>query len=139
MKIFSSQKLAMAVFLSGLLLAGCGTVGKARKDQSMNMRLKEYSHEVRWGALEALPSYLSPDLMDTQEPVAKDPSNVRVTSYEVLRNPMPAGENQIVQTVKIEYLFRDRQVVRNLVDQQKWEFNPENNDWVRINHIPVFK
>lgn len=139
MKIFSSQKLAMAVFLSGLLLAGCGTVGKARKDQSMNMRLKEYSHEVRWGALEALPSYLSPDLMDTQEPVAKDPSNVRVTSYEVLRNPMPAGENQIVQTVKIEYLFRDRQVVRNLVDQQKWEFNPENNDWVRINHVPVFK
>lgn len=137
--MFLSQKLAMAVFLSGLLLAGCETVGKARKDQSMNTRLKEYAHEVRWGTLEALPSYLSPDLMDTQEPVAKDPSNVRVTSYEVLRNPMPAGENQIVQTVKIEYLFRDRQVVRNLVDQQKWEFNPENNDWVRINHIPAFK
>ncbi len=105
----------------------------------MNMRLKEYGHEVRWGALEALPSYLAPELIDAQEPVAKDPSNLRVTSYEVLRSPSPAGEDQIVQTVKIEYLFRDRQVVRNLVDQQKWKYNPENNDWMRSNHIPVFK
>ena len=105
----------------------------------MNMRLKEYAHEVRWGALDVLPSYLAPDLIDKQEPVAKDLGNVRVTNYEVLRHPMPGKENQIQQTVRIEYLFRDRQVVRSIVDQQTWEFNPENHDWMRINLIPVFK
>ncbi|WP_456406429.1 hypothetical protein [Thiolapillus sp.] len=140
MKIFSTQGLVLFALLSGLLLGGCGTVSKARKNQSMKMRLAEYAHEVRWGSLEALPSYLAPDLIDTQDEIARDPANIRVTGYEVLRNPMPAAdENQISQTVKIEYLFRDRQVVRSLVDQQQWEFNPENNDWVRINPIPVFK
>lgn len=105
----------------------------------MNMHLKQYAHEVRWGELDALSSYLAPDLIDEQDPVAKDIANIRVTSYEVLTNPRPADEHQIVQTVKIEYLFRDRQVVYSLVDQQKWEFNPEDNSWIRINHIPVFK
>ncbi|HID44198.1 MAG TPA: hypothetical protein EYP34_00395 [Chromatiaceae bacterium] len=140
MKIFSSKGQVLVVLLSVLLLSGCGTVSKARKNQSMDIRLREYAHEVRWGALEALPTYLAPEMIDAQPPVADDPRNVRVTEYEVLRPPVPGeDENQILQTVKIDYLFRDRQVVRSIVDQQKWEYHPDSNDWVRINPIPVFK
>jgi hypothetical protein len=94
---------------------------------------------VRWGQLEALPSYLKPELIADQADIAKDPQNIRVTNYEVLRNPLPGEENQISQTVRIEYLFRDRQVVKTLIDQQLWEYFPEAKDWQRANPIPVFK
>ena len=105
----------------------------------MNLRLKEYAHEVRWGQLEALSSYLKPDMVDEQKDVAVDPQNIRVTNYEVLRRVHPGEENQVSQTVRIEYLFRDRQVVKTLIDQQLWEYIPDSKDWQRANPIPVFK
>ena len=126
--------------LAIMFLSGCGTIDKAKKNQVLELRLKEYGHEVRWGTLEALPSFLEADMIDAQPPVADDPQNIRVTSYEVLRPPMPGSdENQITQTVKIEYLFRDRQVVHSIIDQQTWKFYPDTNNWVRTNPIPVFK
>lgn len=125
--------------LSAVLLSGCETIGNAKKDQTMNLRLKEYAHEVRWGQLEALPSYLKPDMVDEQKDVAVDPQNIRVTNYEVLRRVHPGEENQVSQTVRIEYLFRDRQVVKTLIDLQLWEYIPDSKDWQRANPIPVFK
>ncbi len=139
-KIFSSKGLVLLALLSGLLLGGCGTLSKAKKNQALDLRLREYAHEVRWGALEALPSYLEADKLSEQPPIADDPQNIRVTEYEVLRPPMPGSdENQITQTVKIDYLFRDRQVVRSIIDQQSWKYYPDTGNWVRTNLIPVFK
>ncbi|WP_456379384.1 hypothetical protein [Thiolapillus sp.] len=140
MKIFSTQTMVLLAILAFMLLtSGCATVEKASKNQKMHERLKAYAHEVRWGALEALPAYLRPAMVAQQKDIAKDPANIRVTEYEVVVPPSPAGENQIVQTARINYLFRDRQVVRTLVDQQSWEYEPETKQWFRINTIPAFE
>ncbi len=140
MKNFSTQAAALLAILSLMLLtSGCATVEKASKNQKMHERLKAYAHEVRWGALEALPAYLRPSMLAQQKAIAKDPANIRVTEYEVVVPPAPAGDNKIVQTARINYLFRDRQVVRSIVDQQSWEYEPETKQWFRTNTIPAFK
>ncbi|HDK37616.1 MAG TPA: hypothetical protein ENG92_01175 [Thiolapillus brandeum] len=140
MKIFSTRGMMfLLMVLVGLLLSGCETMDKAKKNQAMDFRLKEYAHEVRWGAIEALPAYLEPEMVEEQEPVATDPENIRVTDYEILNYPRSNGDGQIVQTVRINYLFRDRQVVHTLVDAQTWEYDEEDKIWYRVNPIPAFK
>lgn len=135
----------MKMFLLGLLLAlslgGCETMENANKKTKMDFDLKLYGHEVRWGEIEALPSYLKPEMMEEQPPVADEPGNIRVTGYEVLVSPHLLGEekNKAAQTVRINYIFRDRQVVRSLIDKQKWEYDAEAKKWYRANLIPVFK
>ncbi len=47
--------------------------------------------------------------------------------------PLNQGKSQI------DYLFRDRQVVRSIIDQQSWKYYPDTGNWVRTNLIPVFK
>lgn len=140
MKIFSTQTVVLLAILSFALFAGgCGTIEKAGKNQKMHKRLLAYAQEVRWGALEALPTYLRPAMVAQQKAIAKDPGNIRITEYEVVVPPAPAGENKIVQTARINYLFRDRQVVNSIVDQQSWEYEPETKQWFRTNAIPAFE
>ncbi len=43
-KIFSSKGLVLLALLSGLLLGGCGTLSKAKKNQALDLRLREYAH-----------------------------------------------------------------------------------------------
>jgi len=133
------------MFFLGLLLAlslaACETVETAGRKNQMDFDLKAYGHEVRWGQIEALPSYLRPDMIESQPAVAASPGNIRVTGYEVLVSPHQIGEdkNRVAQTVRINYIFRDRQVVRSLIDKQTWEWNADEKKWYRSNPIPVFR
>ena len=132
--------LSLLALLSILVLTGgCGTLQNATVRQSQEKRLKLYAREVRWGNLEALPAYLSPDLTAKQGRVAANPENIRVIEYEVVVPPAKVGENESVQTVQIQYLHRDRQVVRTLMDRQNWKYEPETKQWFRNNLIPEFK
>lgn len=137
--------LAVKMFITGLVLAlflvACETMETAGMKNQMNFDLKAYGHEVRWGQIEALPSYLKPDMMEGQPAVARNPENIRVTGYETLVSPHEVGEGgkRVAQTVRIHYVFRDRQVVRSLVDEQLWEYDAEAKRWYRSNPIPVFR
>ncbi len=136
---------AVKIFLLGLLLslslAGCETMENMNREKKLDFDVKLYGHEVRWGEIEALPAYLKPDMVETQPPVAKEPQNIRVTAYEVLVAPHFLGEdkNKASQTVRINYIFRDRQVVRSLMDEQHWEYDAEAKKWYRSNPIPAFE
>ncbi len=135
----------MKIFLLGLLfslsLAGCETMENMNREKKLDFDLNLYRHEVRWGQIEALPAYLKPDMIEAQPPVAQDPNNVRVTEYEVLIVPHFLGQdrNRASQTVRIDYIFRDRQVVHSLVDEQHWEYDAQAKKWYRSNLIPVFE
>ncbi|WP_456375403.1 hypothetical protein [Thiolapillus sp.] len=135
----------MKMFFFGLLLVfslgSCETMQSAERKNKMDFDLKLYGHEVRWGEIEALPSYLKPELVEEQAPLAHKPENIRVTEYELLVPPREIEEEppRVAQTVRINYVFRDRQVVRTLVDKQLWEYDAAAKKWFRANPIPVFK
>ena len=133
------------MFFFGLLLAlslsSCETMENAGRKNKMDFDLKLYGHEVRWGEIEALPSYLKPEMVDEQPPLADNPENIRVTGYELLVSPhdVDSKKTRVAQTVRIHYIFRDRQVVRSLIDKQLWEYDADAKKWYRANPIPVFK
>jgi hypothetical protein len=133
---------AFLVMALALLFAGCESSPiKAFKDKdkadNLTKTLHSYELTVRWGDLTQIYSFLEPEMARTtvrQEGL----SNIRVTSYDAIKGPAGTGENDATQTVKIEYIFNDRQIQKSLIDTQTWTYNPDKQEWRRTNPIPQF-
>ena len=123
-----------------LLVSGCNTLGifKTKDMQdTLNQTLHTYELTVRWGELSQIYSFLEPELAKQTE-IQENLSGIRVTSYDVIKKPSSSGENEAMQSVKIRYIYRDRQVEKTIPDHQEWTYNGEKREWRRSNPIPKF-
>jgi hypothetical protein len=123
-----------------LLVAGCNTLSlfKSKDMQdSLDKTLHTYELTVRWGELSQIYLFLDPELAK-QTSQQKNLDGIRVTSYDVIRGPDKSAENQVMQSVRISYIYRDRQVEKTIIDNQQWTYNAEKNEWRRTNPIPKF-
>jgi hypothetical protein len=127
----------LSLFLVAFLsLAGCQTMSERTDARKLEIILDSYASTVRWQPLAGLYTFLQPDLQPEEPPT--DLANIRVTSYEVSSPPRQLEKGRVVQTVVIQYVRRDRQVVRTLVDNQLWVLN-DDGQWQRANPIPAFR
>ncbi len=119
-----------------VLLAGCQTLAYGDKPKDLAYKVSAFEDTVRWGALEKMVLFLKPDeneAITAQEGL----DNIRVTGYE--SSPLTkVSDTRWVQTAVIKYVLTDRQVVRQLVDQQIWESEDEGKTWYRTNPVPRF-
>jgi hypothetical protein len=128
----------MRVLLCCLLLAltGCKTLAHGDMPKGLDYRTNAFEDTVRWGSLEEMVVFLKPkqgEVITVQEGL----DNIRVTSYET--SPLAkVNETRWIQTAVIKYVLTDRQVVRQLVDQQVWESDDEGETWYRANPVPRF-
>lgn len=121
-----------------LLFAGCRTLSNNEIDNHLRERLRLYESVVRWGALERMYTFIRPeDAVGLEVPEGLD--NVRVISYETASGPSRVTEDRWVQTVAIEYVLQDRQIVKSLIDHQVWEREPDAEVWYRTNPNPQFR
>ncbi len=120
-----------------LLLAGCQTLSERRQANELQEVLRNYEGVIRWGRVQQARRF---QREDTQSGDAKQPTaSFRVTQYEVVQGPSVVEETKALQTVVIQYVFQESQVVRETVDQQTWEYDPENERWYLISPLPKFK
>jgi hypothetical protein len=121
-----------------LLLAGCQSMGEIKAGKALKSALHTYNMTLRWGRIENAYAMLQPELLaKTTIPDSFD--NIRVTGYEVITGPTTLSETSSTQTVIISFVFRDRQIERQIMDQQLWEYDQENDNWLRANPIPEFR
>ena len=130
--------LSLLMLLVLISLAGCKTVSESKENQVMEAQLSLYGKTARWGVLENLYGFLNPE-EGIKAVIPDNLDNVRVTDYQVRIHPMVLEEHKISQTVTIEYLFRDTQVIRTMSDSQIWAFDEESKQWFRANPVPDFK
>ena len=133
----NSRALELLAGLLVLLLTACSTVDQAGKNQRLHLQLQSYDHAVRWGDPAEAYAFLQPDEVPVAIPAGLD--EIRVTGYEELTPPLRLEEDKVSRKVKIEYVHRDRQVVRTLIDDQVWAYDPQNEQWFRINPLPEYK
>lgn len=140
--MLNSKRVFMAIALV-LLLAGCESMSpiKAFKDKdkqdTLTKTLHSYELTVRWGELTQIYTFLEPDM--ARGTIKQDNlNNIRVTGYEVIKGPASTGENDAIQTAKIDYIFSDRQVQKTIIDTQTWVYKPDQKEWRRTNPIPKF-
>lgn len=123
-----------------LLLTACqvASISERTEAKKLNDTLSAYEAVVRWGSLEQAYGFLTPDL-SAQTEIPAGLANVRVTGYELLSGPGKLTTHKVTQTVAIDYVLKDQQVVRRLTDRQSWEYDEKEGEWQRSNPIPAFR
>lgn len=127
------------LLLLALSLSGClsNPYGYGEVPKNLALQVRTFEDVVRWGELENM--YLFQKQQEGQNyEIAEGLDNVRVTGYDAggLREVAP---NRWAQTAMINYVLVDRQVVRELVDQQIWVSDDDGKTWYRENPVPVFR
>ena len=126
--------LSLFLVLPVLLLPACQLGGNRDADDLRGI-LYRYEAAVRWGDLRKAYAFLKPG---TQVQVPAGLENIRVTAYETVNAAAPESEGRWSHTVSIQYLHRDRQQVKTLIDRQIWIKDAEGEFWYRDNPIPAF-
>ena len=128
----------MLLMLTGWLLVGCNTLSERKQTTTLEDTLSTYAATIRWSALEKAYSYRLPDPEDPDE-IPGNLGNIRVTSYEVVQGPTMTDEQTAIQSVSIDYIHRDVQVMRRLLDRQVWHYDAEKERWYLKSKVPEFK
>jgi hypothetical protein len=119
-----------------LSLPGCLSMGESKRDLSLQKTLRNYETVVRWGVRERIKDFSD---QVSESSVAQANEGIRVTHYEVLQGPILVSEEQARQLVRIQYVFKENQVVKEVMDRRVWQYDEEENVWVLKSAQPVFK
>jgi len=130
------RKTLILTVLLGLLM-GCQSLSERKQADALQEMLRNYEAVIRWGSLDQARNFQQPERQS--DTVAEVPRDLRVTHYEVVQGPSMLGPDRAVQTALVQYVFEDSQVVRDLVDRQTWEYDPESQSWHLISPLPEFK
>lgn len=120
-----------------LLLTACQTNLTSSTPKQLVQRTMAFEDVVRWGALEKMVIFTK---IDPSKPVVvpEGLGNVRVTGYELASGLVAVTPYRWKQSVVIDYVLTDRQIVRQLIDHQVWVSDDEGKNWYRENPLPQF-
>lgn len=120
-----------------LQLTGCQTLAERKQNVRLENVLRTYEGVIRWGAVDQIGRYYHPE---SQGAMLRLPEHkLRVTHYEVVQGPTVVEENRAIQTAVIQFVFVESQVVKEIIDQQTWEYVPEDERWYLVSPSPDFK
>ena len=120
-----------------MALSACKLMPQREMPAQLEAKVKTFEDVVRWGALEKIYFFRK---IDPENPpkIPKGLDNIRVTSYDVSVPLSQVNETRWTQSVAIDYVRIDRQVVRGIVDHQVWVSDDEGETWYRENPVPQF-
>lgn len=131
------MRVPLTLFLL-LSLNACLTNPYGEVPKSLGLQVRTFEDVVRWGALQKMYLFQKRDPEKAVElPDGLD--NVRVTGYELAAPIARVSEGRWAQTAVIDYVLIDRQVVRQLIDQQVWVSADDGKTWYRENPPPRFQ
>jgi hypothetical protein len=134
----TSRKILPITVALALFMAGCARYEQASVEQRLDRTIKRYEQTLRWGDPVELWTMLKPELRSDHPPPASL-STIRATSVEALSATIFFDEHHASHQIRIEYVLTDRQVVKNMIDEQLWEYDTEIESWFRANPIPDFE
>lgn len=128
----------LALISSTLLFCGCASVEKDKRAIALDAATSGYRSALRWGYYETAFGYLHPDLRK-DKPMPESLTDLRLTGYDVVQPPLVQEDDTATQIVNIDYLYEDRQVVKQLTDRQTWKWDPTLKSWWLKSGLPDFK
>ncbi|HET8763872.1 MAG TPA: hypothetical protein VFM52_01505, partial [Rhodanobacter sp.] len=101
-----------------ILLAGCAT---QKRSDTLTTTLSAYAGAVRWNGLQSAIGFVDPEVLKKNPPTDLDLARyqqVRVTDYDDGNGPVPVGDDEVRQTVRISFVNKHTQVERSVTEQQ---------------------
>lgn len=106
-----------------------------KKKNDLDVTLRFYERSIKWGSYRDAQS-----LSDT--PVAQERldqyKDIKVISYEVLRQEVTGDFDQLSQVVEIKFYHQDQGTIKTVRDKQVWTFDDDRDVWVLQTGLPDF-
>jgi hypothetical protein len=102
-----------------LLLLGLSGCPAGSSQQALREALDEYNDGLRWGRSEWMARHVANPKLLAQLQRQLDSGNVEITGCEI-REVTPAGKDQVLATVRVEWYLRAQGRVFNSTVQQRW-------------------
>jgi hypothetical protein len=133
-------KLKWILFVLVVLIFGCAQVQKRDQMLLFDDTIKSYDLAIRWGEYEEAFAFKKLSDKDDKLPDFAEYRQVRVTSYKVKKTIVDEESfSKIFRIVDIQYYRMSNVTVKNLIDQQKWEYNEKLDRWYLMSDLPVFE
>lgn len=128
--------LLAALVVVGLLPGGCMIVNDQRA-LALQAATSGYQSALRWGYYETAYGFVDPELR-TGKPLPDLYQGLRVGGYDVVQPPAIGADGKATQIVTVDYLFNDRQVMKQLTDRQVWRYDRSVGSWWLVSGLPAF-
>ena len=125
-----------AVFV--LLIMGCASMKTGEKMSQFDETSRAYLRAIRWGEFEAAYAFQKQTARDEEMPNFEEYRAVKVTNYKVKQTIISEDKSKIIQVVDFQYYRLNDVIVKNFIDRQKWEYDPEQEKWFILSHLPDF-
>ena len=120
-----------------LFLVGCASLEK--RPELFEAATFKYENAIRWGYYELANDFIKVEGTDHKTPDFDKLQEIKVTSYELLKNRIAENELQAYQTVEIKYYNTNDLIEKTLIDKQFWEFDREHKKWFLKSGFPELK
>lgn len=101
---------------------------------------RAYDRAIRWAQYEDAVAFKKPSNVNDELPDFEDYREVRVTALKVKQTIIDKGSlSKILRIVDIQYYRMNNVTVKNLINQQQWEYNEEEDRWYLISGLPNFE
>jgi len=124
------------VALAALLLGGCAA---DQRSQTLTETLLAYANAVRWDGFPSAWQFVDPKVREAHPLTSLDQARfqqVRVSDYDEGNGPVPVGQNEVQQVVKISLINRNTQSERSVIDHQTWRYDPRKKRWWLESGLP---
>jgi len=122
--------------VSMLMLGGCAT--DKRKDD-LTTTLNAYASTVRWADFDAALQFVDPKVREAHPIAPLEMSRYqqyKVSGYDEGNAPVPAGQFEVHQTVKINLVNVNTQAERTVTDHQTWRYDEQAKHWYLESGLP---
>ncbi len=121
----------MWILLFFVVAAACAT---DKKQTKMDNILRSYKESIRWNAFvhaQALQKEIT-------GPIDAELDEIKVTSYEVIKQEIKDDFTRLDQTVEIRFYHQQQAKEIKLIDEQTWLYDEKLETWQLDGGLPDF-
>ena len=126
------------VLLLCLLLFGCATVSDRVRMEKFERTSKAYEKALRRAFFETALGFMGQETLAAETDVSGY-KNIKVFDYEVKDIRLSQDNRQVHQTAEIKYFALDSYILRTIQDEQSWQYDEKNGNWILQTGLPDFK
>jgi hypothetical protein len=133
------MKQVLAMLLTALTLAGCGSMQTQQRMSSLEETLNAYRILLRWGQYEDALAYIRFRPGSEKEVATPDfeaLKQVRLGSYDIAEKVLSSDENEAMVRVMMTYYASDSNVLHSLRQVQTWWYNEDKKRWYLEGELP---
>jgi hypothetical protein len=121
-----------------LLSTGCATIADQTRIEAFEQTSDTYESAMRLSEFKTACQFVDPSVM-ASDACRKRYGNLKVTRYDVLEMAAAKDNQEVYQTVELEYFFLDQYVVRKIQHHQFWRYQEEMRTWLLQTEPPRFE